>query len=179
MTSNQPNAKKATKPKQPPLYLVVRKLIDPVTGNTVGAFVPKSDADKHYLRERGYKNGDMVRAVLTKPRNERFNRLVHGMGYMLVQNIDGYENLRAHDAIKKLQVEAQIHCDVEGMALDGVEGVTLKRFIPRSISYDSMDEHTFQNFWMDCCRYLIEKHWHNLDEDELTELIEFTAFSSN
>lgn len=169
------SAPKKTRAKPAPLYLVVRKLTDPVTGKTVGAFVPKSDADQHFLRERGYRTGDMVRAVLTKPRNERFNRLVHGMGYLIVENIEGYEGLRSHDAIKKLQIEAQIHCDVESMTF---EGMVLKRFIPRSISYDSMDEHTFQKFWEDCCRYLIQKHWHNLDEDQLTEMIEFTAFSN-
>lgn len=167
---------KKTKAKPAPLYLVVRQLIDPVTGNKIGAFVPSSDADQHFLRERGYRVSDRVRAVLTKPRNERFNRLVHGMGYLIVENIEGYEGLRSHDAIKKLQIEARIHCDVESMTF---EGMLLQRFIPRSISYDSMDEHTFQKFWEDCCRYLIEKHWHNFDEEQLTEMIEFKAFSSH
>lgn len=165
--------KPAKKPKPAPLYLVVRKLQDPVTGKIIGAFVPKSDADNHYLRERGYKNGETIRAVFNKPRNERFNRLVHGMGHIIVENLEGYENLRSHEAIKKLQVEAKVHCDVEVLEFDGM---VLHRYIPKSISYDSMDEHTFQSFWMECCNFLIEKHWHNLNEDQLTDMIEFIAF---
>lgn len=174
MPVNEPKTKKAQKAKPAPLYLVVRKLVDPATGKVVGAFVPKSDADQHFLRERKYRNGDLVRAVLTKPRNERFNRLVHGMGHLLVENIEGYEGLRAHDAIKKLQVHGQIHCDVEVLTLGELQ---VNHFKPRSISYDSMDEHTFQDFWMSCCKYLIDNHWHDLDEEQLTEMIEFAPFN--
>lgn len=167
--------KRRAKPKPFPLYFTIRKLIDPATGNIVGAFVPNSDEDKDFLRERGFRNGEKVRAVLTKPRNEKFNRLVHGMGRLIVENIDGYEGMRSHDAIKKLQGEGKIYCENEILTF---EGMVLTRFIPKSISYDSMDEHTFQDFWSQCCKYLIEKHWPNLDENELTEMIEFQSFST-
>lgn len=161
------------KPKPPPLYLVARKLKDPVTGQIVGAFVPASDADSHFLRERGFKNNERIRVVMSKPRNERFNRLVHGMGHIIVENLEGYENLRSHDAIKKLQVEARIYCETEQLEFDGM---VIQRFIPKSLAFDSMDEHSFYDFWMQCCKYLIEKHWHNLDEDQLTEMIDLSAF---
>lgn len=173
---SEEKAQKPAKPKPMPVYFTVRKLIDPATGQVVGAFVPNSDEDKNYLRERGYKNGEKIRAVLTKPRNEKFNRMVHGMGHLIAENIEGYEGMRSHDAIKKLQIEAQIHCNVEVLTF---EGMTLHRFIPKSISYDSMDEHAFQDFWIQCCKYLIDKHWHNLDEDELTEMIEFQSFTNH
>lgn len=169
-------AKKPAKPKPMPLYMTVRKLHDPVTGKLVGAFVPNSDADQHYLRERGYKVGEKVRAVLTKPRNEKFNRLVHGMGHLIVENIEGYEGLRAHDAIKKLQSNGKIHCNIETLTF---EDLSVQRYVPKSLSYDSMDEHTFQDFWSQCCKYLIDKHWHNLSEDELTEMIEFQGFTQS
>lgn len=168
-------AKKPGKPKPMPIYLTVRKLMDPVTGQIVGAFVPNCDTDQHYLRERGYKVGEKVRAVLTKPRNEKFNRLVHGLGHLIVENIEGFEGLRAHDAIKKLQSIAKIHCHIETLT---IEDVVVQRFIPQSLSFDSMDEYTFQDFWSQCCKYLIDKHWLNLTEEELTEMVEFQRFSS-
>lgn len=175
MTVSDPKPAKKTKAKPAALYLTARRLVDPATGNIVGAFVPNSEADKHFLRERGYKNGELVRAVFSKPRNPRFNRLVHGMGRLIVENLEGYEGLRAHDAIKKLQVHARIHCDIELLTFAGME---VSHFVPKSISYDSMDEHTFQNFWSECCNYLIDKHWHDLDEEDLTNMIEFTSFNS-
>ncbi|MBK5645828.1 MAG: hypothetical protein I4N51_00940 [Acinetobacter sp.] len=159
-----------------PVYFTVRKLVDPATGQVVGAFVPNSDEDKNYLRERQYREGERIRAVLTKPRNERFNRLVHGMGHLIVENIEGYESLRAHDAIKKLQSEGRIHCSIETLS---VEGMDIQRYVPKSISFDSMDEHSFQDFWNQCCKYLIEKHWPTLDEDALTEMIEFQSFTNH
>lgn len=171
---SEEKAKKPAKPKPMPVYFTVRKLIDPATGQVVGAFVPNSDEDKNYLRERGYRNGEKVRAVLTKPRNERFNRLVHGMGYLIATNIEGYEGLTSHEAIKKLQVEGLIYCNIEILTFENIE---FKRHIPRSISYDSMDEHNFQDFWIQCCKYLIDKYWPELDEDELTNMIEFQSFT--
>jgi hypothetical protein len=33
-----------------PVYLVLRRLVDPATGKEVAAFVPSSDADRSILR---------------------------------------------------------------------------------------------------------------------------------
>ena len=132
------------------------------------------DEDRNYLRERGYKNGEKIRAVLTKPRNEKFNRLVHGMGHLIVTNIEGYEGLTSHEAIKRLQVEGRIYCNIEILTFDKID---FQHYIPRSISYDSMDEHAFQDFWLHCCKYLIDRYWPEMDEDDITQMIEFQSFS--
>ncbi len=171
---SEEKAKKQTKPKPMPVYFTVRKLMDPATGQLVGAFVPSSDEDRNYLRERGYKNGEKIRAVLTKPRNEKFNRLVHGMGHLIVTNIEGYEGLTSHEAIKRLQVEGRIYCNIEILTFDKID---FQHYIPRSISYDSMDEHAFQDFWLHCCKYLIDRYWPEMDEDDITQMIEFQSFS--
>lgn len=171
---SEEKTKKQTKPKAMPVYFTVRKLLDPVTGKIVGAFVPNSDEDRNYLRERGYRNGEKIRAILTKPRNERFNRLVHGMGHLITTHIEGYEGLTAHEAIKKMQVEARIYCNVEILTF---EETHFHHYIPRSLSYDSMDEHNFQDFWQQCCKYLIDKYWPSMDEDEITNMIEFQSFT--
>ena len=72
--------KSAPKPKPMPVYLMLRKMIDPATGKEVAAFVPASDADKSILGEKGYKWNAKVRAELKQPRNPKYNALVHGLG---------------------------------------------------------------------------------------------------
>lgn len=172
--SNQTKAKSRPRKKPIATYFVVRKLICPATKKEIGALVPATDADRHQLREKNFKVGQRIRAEVSHPRNERFNRLVHGMGVLITENIDGFIGKRAHDAIKQLQQEAKIYCETESYVLHDMEFV---RYIPRSLSYDSMDEDEFKDFWHQCCNYLIEKYWPNLDEESLTDMIEFQKFS--
>jgi hypothetical protein len=45
-----------------PIYLVVRKLVDPDTGELVGALVPANDVDARLMRERKFHVNREVRA---------------------------------------------------------------------------------------------------------------------
>lgn len=166
--------KASRKPKPLPVYLMVREVIDPATGKRIGALVPATDADRSILREREFKRNVRVRANLTQPRNERFNRLVHGMGKVLAANLDRFRGKQAHDAIKVLQAEADVYCSHTAYELPGLG--TLTRSEPQSLSFDSMGEEIFQDFWHQVCAHLIEKDWPTLDEDRLTEMAEFEAF---
>ena len=167
-------AKGARKPRPLPVYLVVREVIDPATGKRIGALVPATDADRAAMRDRAFRRNTRVRAQLTQPRNERFNRLVHGMGKLLAANLDRFRGKQAHDAIKALQAEANVYCYQTAYELPGLG--TLMRSEPQSLSFDSMGEETFQDFWRQACAYLIERDWPSLDEDRLTEMAEFEAF---
>ena len=162
------------KPKPMPVYLILRKLTDPVTGQPVAAFVPASDADKSILRERDYRFNTKIRAELKQPRNERFNRLVHGLGAVLASNLDRFAGKQAHAAVKSLQTEALVYCEVEVFDLPGLGQLT--RHVPQSLSFDSMSEEVFQDFWRQCCAYLVAKDWPTLTEERLTEMAEFEAF---
>lgn len=162
------------KPKPMPVYLILRKLTDPATGKAVAAFVPASDADRAILRERNYRLNTKVRAELKQPRNERFNRLVHGLGAVLASNLDRFTGKQAHASVKALQVEALVYCDVETFDLPGLGQLT--RHVPQSLSFDSMSEEVFQDFWRQCCAYLVANDWPTLTEERLTEMAEFEAF---
>lgn len=162
------------KPKPLPVYFLVREVIDPATGERIGALVPATDADRAAMRERAFRRNAKVRAQLTQPRNERFNRLVHGMGRLLAENLERFRGKQAHDAIKVLQAESGVYCTQTAYELPGLG--TLMRSEPQSLSFDSMGEEVFQDFWRQVCSYLIEKDWPDLDEDRLTEMAEFEAF---
>lgn len=165
---------KPAKPKPMPVYLVLRRLVDPATGKEVAAFVAASDADRSMLRERDYKLNSKIRADLKQPRNDRFNRLCHGLGKILAQNIDRFTGKQSHDAIKALQMESGVYCDQDQFDIPGFGQITRK--VPRSLSYDSMGEEVFQDFWRQCCAYLVATDWPSLTEDRLTEMAEFEAF---
>ncbi|WP_324730998.1 hypothetical protein [Pseudomonas paeninsulae] len=162
------------KPKPMPVYLVLRRLIDPATGKEVAAFVAASDADRSLLRERDYKLNAKIRAELKQPRNPRFNGLVHGLGRVLTQNIDRFSGKQSHEAIKALQLESGVYCDQEAFDIPGLGKLT--RQTPKSLSYDSMGEEVFQDFWRQCCAYLVATDWPSLTEERLTEMAEFEAF---
>lgn len=157
-----------------PVYLTLRKMIDPATGKERAAFVAASDADAALMAERGFKLNAKVRADLKQPRNERFNRLVHGLGRVLVQNIDRFAGMQAHAAIKELQAESGVYCDREEFDIPGLG--RLSRQVPQSLSFDSMGEEAFQDFWRGCCAYLVATDWPTLTEERLTEMAEFETF---
>ena len=157
-----------------PVYLTLRKMIDPATGKARAAFVAASDADAALMAERGFKLNTKVRADLKQPRNERFNRLVHGLGRVLAQNIDRFTGMQAHAAIKELQAESGVYCDREEFDIPGLG--RLSRQVPQSLSFDSMGEEAFQDFWRKCCAYLVATDWPTLTEERLTEMAEFETF---
>lgn len=164
----------AKAPKPMPVYLTLRKMIDPATGKERAAFVAASDADATLMAERGFKLNARVRADLKQPRNERFNRLVHGLGRVLVQNIDRFAGMQAHAAIKELQAESGVYCDREEFDIPGLG--RLSRQVPQSLAFDSMGEEAFQDFWRQCCAYLVKTDWPTLTEERLTEMAEFETF---
>ena len=166
--------KAAPKPKPMPVYLMLRRLVDPATGKEVAAFVPASEADQSILREKGYKFNAKVRADLKQPRNERFNKLVHGLGKILAQNIDRFSGKQSHAAIKALQTESGIYCEEDLLEVPGIGSLIIKR--PQSLSYDSMGEEVFQDFWAKVCGYLVLKDWPTLTPERLTEMAEFEGF---
>ena len=80
-----------------------------------GSLVPADPVQAAKLRDRRYHMNDLVLADITKPRNPKFNKLVHQLGQLVVQKIDAFSCLDAHKAIKRLQIEGRIACDEIGV----------------------------------------------------------------
>lgn len=153
-----------------PIYFRVAKLVDPRTGESIGALVPNSWADRRLMQERKYRTNDEIRAHLTKPRNTSFHRLVHQLGALAAQNIESFHGIDSHDAIKRLQRESGVCCDESEVDAPGL-GKFLVR-VPKSISYDCMDESDFRILWEAICNHLIAKYWPDLTCDEIDAMVE-------
>lgn len=153
-----------------PIYMVVRKLVDPATGEEVGALVPDGFFNARLMRDRQYRTNDLVRATLKNPRNVKFFRLAHGLGTLIKQNIEGFDKGDSHAALKKLQGDSGVMCEFEEFDVPGLG--KLMRKVPRSLSFDDMDESEFRQFYTGICQYLIDTYWHDLTIDEIESMAE-------
>ena len=107
-----------------------------------GGMVPADGYAASRLREKGYNVGDTLLATFVKPRNPKFHRLAHAFGRMCAENIDEFSRMSAHDVIKRMQMEADIGCDMVDVTMPGVGSVEVR--MPRSLSFASMGEGEFR-----------------------------------
>jgi len=135
-----------------------------------GCLVPADNYAASKLRERNYHVGDLLAAELVKPRNPKFNRLVHRIGQLVVANIDAFSGLDSHRAIKRLQIEGKVFCEEIGIHVPGYG--MLIQFIPRSLSFESLDEGEYQEAAKGICRTIADRYWPNLSEEQIAEMAE-------
>lgn len=150
------------------MYLVPMKVVLPETGEIVGAFVPASPHEARVVRERKYRRGQVIRAILQRPRNAKFHRLAHAIGALAVDHIEGFEGMETHDALKRLQRESGVCCEESEIEIPALGKVLLKT--PQSIAFDEMEEADFKKLVLGVCAYIREK-FHGVPPSELSEII--------
>lgn len=146
------------KRKPDPVYLRVIK----------GGFVPADGYAESQLRAKKFKFGDVIKANIRKLRNPKFNRLVHRIGQLCAANIEAFSGLDAHTCIKRLQIEGKIACDEIGVMVPGY-GMVIQ-FIPRSMSFDNMDEAEYHDCAKRICRFIAERYWKGLEPEKIAEM---------
>ncbi|SDY38179.1 hypothetical protein [Nitrosomonas sp. Nm58] len=134
---------------------------------TKGALVPADSYTSERLRVRRYRIGDLVAVIISKIRSPGFNRLAHRIGQLVVANIDDFHGMDAHDALKKIQLEGNIACDE--MMVDFGEG-EVKYRIPRSLSFESMEEGEFRQVAVKFCEYIANRYWPDLDPEQIEHM---------
>lgn len=166
-----------------------------------GSLVPADNYAASMLRERGYAVGDLLAADLTKPRNPKFNRLVHRIGQLVVSNIESFSGCDAHAAIKRLQLEGNVACTEVAvsmrsaweqisaaiLAIPGMrsiepalrvvgsmlpESALLNMRQPISLSFANMDEGEYHVAARGICRTVAERYWPSMSEDQIAEMAE-------
>jgi hypothetical protein len=140
------NAVRKAKPRRAaPVYLRVERLVRPETGEVVGALVPMTKMDFRTMRERRYVVGKELRADLKQSRNPMFYRLAHALGGWLADNVEGFEGLGQHAALKRLQELSGIGCETVEYDLPGIGKLT--RTEAQSLNFEDMDEGQFSLLW--------------------------------
>ena len=133
-----------------------------------GGLVPADGYAQTQLRNKKFKIGDVVKCDVRKLRNPKFNRLVHRIGQLVAANIEAFSGLDAHTCIKRLQIEGRIACDEIGIMVQGY-GMVIQ-FIPRSMSFDSMDQAEYHDCAKRICRLIAERYWQGLDPEQIEEM---------
>jgi hypothetical protein len=146
------------KRKPEPIYLRVIK----------GGLSPADSYAESQLRAKNFKIGDIIKADIRKLRNQKFNRLVHRIGQLCAANIEAFSGLDAHTCIKRLQIEGKIACREIGVMVHGY-GMVIQ-FIPRSMSFDSMDETEYHDCSKRICRLISERYWPNLGPEQIEQM---------
>lgn len=135
-----------------------------------GALVPADNRALEILRERSFHIGDIVSADITKPRNVRFNALVHHIGRLVVDNVEAFQTMTPHDAIKRLQLESGAGCVEQVVDMPNVGKVKITQ--PRSLSFDSMDDGELHDVARRICRYVSETYWQECTPEQVQAMAE-------
>lgn len=133
-----------------------------------GALVPAHEPARDALRARGFKVGDLLMADLAKPRNAGFHRLAHAIGRLVAENVQDFSGMDAHAALKRLQAESGLQCDVRLVDLPGIGAAMI--CTPRSISFDAMDEGEFHWLVRGICRFIAERYWQSCTPEEIQNM---------
>lgn len=161
--------KKGRRPRKP-IYMEVRRLVDPSTGELIGCLVPRYSCDKRIMRDRKLSVGTEVRAELRKPRNVAFHRLAHAIGALVVDQLPEFESCDAHEAVKRLQRETGICCETMEIDLGPLGKAPV--MVPQSLAFDEMDEADFQRLVQAIFRLLASKYWKGMSEEAIAELVD-------
>lgn len=156
-----------------PIYLVVRKLMDPDTGELVGALVPANDVESRLLRERGFHVNREVRAELKQPRVEWQHRLVHKIGQLMVDHVEGWEQLKSHDAVKRLQRESGVCCEELEVDIPGVGRLMVKQ--AESLAFDEMEQDRFEQLFDGITEHIGHRYAHVLLDEVRAEFWEMAG----
>lgn len=132
-----------------------------------GCLKPADSYSESILRARNYSFNDLIHADLKKLRNPRFNRLLHKIGCLVVENIESFCSYKAHDALKRLQIEANAGCDELKIWRHG-KWELLR--IPNSLSFESMDEGEYQEVAKKICHYLHTEYWPSMTPEAIEQL---------
>lgn len=168
MTATKPSKPAKRKPQRRPVYFRVAKLMDPATGEVFGCLVPRYPCDARAMRESGYKTGSELRAELKKPRNAKFHRLAHAIGGLMVDQVEGFEDMDAHGAFKKLQGDCGACCEPMELDLGTLGKVSIQ--VPRSIAFDEMDEGDFHALVRAIYDHIAARYWPTMTPAAVEEM---------
>jgi hypothetical protein len=125
-----------------------------------GSLVPADPYAERRLREKNYRKGDVLVATLSKLRKPGTNKNAHKIGDLMVHNHDFFSNIQAHTALKFLQIESDVECDIFGQGDKVIK-------VPRSLSFNDMDEGRFHEAIKGICRHIAMNNWPSMTPEQI------------
>lgn len=141
-----------------------------------GTFAPASEAARQICRSRKLHAGVELIAYLYQVRSAEQWHKAHGLGCALAEHVDGFEGLGGHAALKKLQADSGIGCEIETFDLPGLGKITRSK--PMSLAFDEMSEDEFQAIYSLMLEYVRKTYWPGLDESGMSGLARLLGLGS-
>lgn len=149
------------------IRMIVVKAGDLAAGT--GVLMPADGLSQGRLRAKGYGFGEEVFVEMRRPRSPGYHRFAHALGQLIIENLDEFDGLDAHQVLKRLQIESGAGCDEMGIRVGGQ--MVIHR-IPKSLSYESMDEGEFRELMHRLIGYLVRRYWPDCTADEIVQMAE-------
>ena len=125
------------------------------------------------FKTKGLHAGDLVFAEIRKPRNPGYHRLAHALGQIVADNLDEFADMDAHGVLKRVQLEADIACDQMAINFPGLGPCSYR--LPRSLSFESLDQTQFEAVYGAMCRHIAERYWPSLTSERVAEMAEMMS----
>jgi hypothetical protein len=183
-------AKRASRP----IYALIERVVVLGTGEERLALLAEHPVDRELMKQRGYRRGQEVRLEIKAPRDAWRHRLLHKIGQLMTDNVEGWQELDTHEAVKRLQREAGVCCDEIDMDATAVVAAVLaasdaafgpgaskllREVLPkietipvtvaRSLAFDSMDEDEFRRLFEGITRHIGDAYAHVMLEEVVAE----------
>lgn len=128
------------------------------------------------IRRHKPKPGELVRVVFSKPRDYTQWKKAHKLGQLIVENLEEFEGMDAHDALKKLQRLSGVECEDSELEVPGMGKLVIRQ--PRSLAFEELDEIAFQAAYAGFCQYLIKRWWTHLEEWQVEEMASLVGMAA-
>lgn len=164
MTMTDAQRKVKAKRARRPIYAVIERVAVLSTGEERLAIVAAHPIDRRLMKERGWKAGDEVRVEVKQARVVWQHRLIHKIGQIMVDNVEGWEQLNSHDAVKRLQRESGTCCEEIEVDIPHVGRLMVKQ--AESLAFDEMEQDRFEQLFDGITEH-IGKHYAHVLLDEV------------
>src|SRR5690606_8542853 len=104
---------------------------------------------------------------LKQPREAWKHRLIHKIGALMVDNVEGWEHLDSHDAVKRLQRESGVCCEELEIDVPGVGRLMVKQ--AESLAFDEMENDRFETLFNGITKHIGDHYAHVLLDDVRAE----------
>lgn len=155
-----------------PVWGRIVRCIDPVTRESFLAWRALPGDDATEMRQRGYREGDEISAEFRADRNIKNFRQAHALAQFVLDNTEAFPpGVDSHEAIKRIQRDADIECDEQTITIDlgtfGKHEASIR--VPRSLSFSTMDQEVWRTVYKALKDHIVRTYFADWNAAQIAE----------
>jgi len=128
--------------------------------NSFGHFVPVYDSDFELAKK--IKTGEIKAVTFSNPRSLQFHKKFFAMIKLVFENQNRYTSQEGILIELKLRLKwYDLHVSIDGK----------ETLVPRSISFEKMEQHEFEKFYLDSVNCILQSGLIQINKEEIEENI--------